>query len=175
MWTWVPFFLIASYRQAGWSDQTARLAGFAVIASGAVGCVLAGIFADRLGRTRIAIWSLAVSGSCALVAGFLFAEPALLTVLCLVWGFAVVADSGQFSAAVSELTDPRYVGTALTIQTSAGFLLTLVTLQMVPVLRDVIGWKWVFMLLAAGPVFGIWSMARLRKLPEAAMMASGNR
>jgi MFS family permease len=175
MWTWVPLFLLASYEAAGWSEQLARVAGFGVIAVGGIGCYLAGRLADRLGRTRITAWSLAVSGTCALVAGLFFSMPGLLTALCLVWGFAVVADSAQFSAAVSELTDPRYVGTALTVQTSLGFLLTLVTLRAVPPLVDALGWAATFPLLAVGPAVGLWSMLRLRGLPEAAEMASGNR
>ena len=87
------------------------------------------------------------------------------------WGFAVVADSAQFSAAVSELTDPRYVGSALTMQTSLGFLLTLVTIELIPALLDSMGWRWVFMVLAIGPIFGGISMWQLRGLPEARKMA----
>jgi MFS family permease len=175
MWAWVPLFLLASYSRAGWSAGSARLAGFGVLAAGAAGCVLAGLLADRLGRTRVTIWSLAVSGACALAAGCLFDRPAPLTLLCLVWGFAVVADSAQFSAAISELADPRYVGTALTIQTSLGFLLTLLTIRMIPPLVDRIGWEHAFMVLAVGPAFGIVSMLRLRGLPEAERMAGGRR
>jgi len=175
MWAWTPIFLIASYQYAGLSLEAARLAGFGVIAIGAVGCVLAGVFADQLGRTTITIVCLFISGSCALVVGFLFASPIALTAVCLVWGFTVVADSAQFSTAISELTDPRYVGTALTIQTSVGFLLTLVTIQLISPLIDQIGWTYVFVVLSLGPVFGIWSMFRLRRLPEAQRMASGNR
>ncbi len=175
MWTWVPLFLLASYQAAGWSEPMARLAGFSVIAVGGIGCYLAGKLADQLGRTRITIWSLGVSGGCALVAGLLFDTPILLTLLCLVWGFAVVADSAQFSAAVSELTDPRYVGTALTVQTSLGYLLTLVTLWAVPPLADAVGWAGTLPVLALGPAVGLWSMARLRGLPAATQMASGNR
>ena len=175
MWTWVPIVLLASYDAAGWSEQWARVAGFSVIAVGGISCYLAGTLADRLGRTRITAWSLGVSGGCALVAGFFFEMPGVLTVLCLVWGFAVVADSAQFSAAVSELTDPRYVGTALTVQTSLGYLLTLVTLWAVPPLVDVWGWAGTFPVLALGPAVGLWSMLRLRRLPEATQMASGSR
>ena len=172
MWAWVPLFLLASYERAGWSARAARLAGFAVIAAGAVGSVLAGLLADRLGRTRVTAWSLAVSGACCLVAGRSW-PPGPLTALCLVWGFAVVADSAQFSAAVSELTDPRYVGTALTLQTCLGFLLTLATIRMMPPLVDRIGWEHAFAVLAIGPAFGLWSMLRLRRLPDAARMAGG--
>ncbi len=175
MWTWVPLFLIASYRAAGLAVSDARLAGFAVVAAGGGGSVLAGVLADRVGRTTITIASLAVSGTCCVLAGFLFGDPRWLTVLCVVWGFAVVADSAQFSAALSELADSRYVGTALTIQTSMGFLLTLVTIQLIPSLLDALGWHWVFAVLALGPVFGIGSMWRLRQLPEATRLASGRR
>jgi len=109
------------------------------------------------------------------VAGLCFDHPMLLTAVCLVWGFAVVADSAQFSAAISELADARYVGTALTVQTSLGFLLTMLTIYLVPALKDALGWEWVLSILAIGPVFGIWSMWKLRRLPEATKMASGNR
>jgi MFS family permease len=175
MWAWVPLCLLASYQEAGWSPRAARLAGAVAISAGGLGSLLAGKLADRLGRTRITVVSLAASGICALAAGFVFHHPALLTLLCTVWGFAVVADSAQFSAAVSELADPRYVGTALTVQTSLGFLLTTVTLRIIPPLRDLLGWERAFALLALGPAFGIWSMLRLRRLPEAERMAGGRR
>jgi MFS family permease len=175
MWAWAPLCLLASYGEAGWSARAARVAGFAVIAAGGLGSLLAGKLADRLGRTRITVWSLAISGACSLAAGLVFHRPALLTVLCLLWGFAVVADSAQFSAAVSELADPSTVGTALTVQTSLGFLLTVVTLRIIPPLRDLLGWERAFILLAVGPAFGIWSMLRLRALPAAARMAGGRR
>lgn len=175
MWAWVPIFLLASYEEAGWSPRAARLAGFGVLAAGAAGSVLAGRLADRLGRTWITTWSLILSGACCLTAGLFFRHPAALTALCLVWGFAVVADSAQFSTAVSELADPRYVGTALTIQTSLGFLLTLFTIRLIPPLAERFGWERAFLILALGPAFGAWSMMRLRRLPEAARMASGNR
>jgi len=175
MWAWVPIFLLASYEHAGWDPQVARLAGFGVIAIGSVGSVLAGAFADRIGRTRVTTISLIISGISALIVGFFFANPLILTILCLIWGFAAVADSAQFSTAVSELSDARYVGTSLTIQTSMGFLLTLFTIRMVPPIVEWIGWQPAFALLALGPLFGIWSMMSLRRLPESEQMASGNR
>jgi MFS family permease len=175
MWAWVPIFLLASYDAAGWSARSARLAGFGAIAAGLLGCVVAGRLADKLGRTLVAGASLVLSGSCALAVGLFFRHPAALTLVCLVWGIAVVADSAQFSAAVSELTDPRYVGTALTLQTSLGFLLTLLTIRMIPPLQEIVGWERVFPVLAVGPAFGIWSLWRLRQLPAALRLASGRR
>lgn len=175
MWTWAPVMLLASYERAGWSLGGARVAGFGAIAIGFASCALAGVLADRVGRTTVTGWSLAISGACALAAGALLPWPFALTLLCLVWGFAAVADSAQFSAAITELADTRYVGTALTIQTCAGFLLTMVTIRLVPMLVERWGWWSAMAMLAAGPVFGIASMLRLRGLPEATRMASGRR
>ena len=175
MWTWVPILLIVSYGAAGWSSLTARFAGFSVIAIGAFGSLAGGFLADRFGRSRVTVASLVLSGACTLCAGVFFSTPGLLTILCLLWGFTVVSDSAQFSAAVSELTDPRYVGTALTVQTTFGFLLTMISIRIIPPIVDAIGWEWAFVVLLPGPVFGIWSMLKLRRMPEAERMASGNR
>lgn len=175
MWSWVPLMLLASYERAGWGETEGRLVGFAVIAVGGLGSALAGKLADRWGRTATAALSLAISGVCCLVAGAAFESPGLLTAICLIWGFAVVADSAQFSAAISELTESSHVGTALTMQTCAGFLLTLLTIRAIPVLVDSLGWEWAFVFLAVGPAAGIASMLRLRGLPDATRMASGNR
>jgi MFS family permease len=164
MWAWVPLLLLASYEAAGWSTTGARLAGFATITIGSVGSVLAGVLADRYGRPLVASASLVVSGACCVLVGMFFGSPGWLTIVCLVWGFAVVADSAQFSAAISELTDARYVGTALTVQTSLGFLLTSVTIRLLPWCLEALGWQRCFLLHAAGPVFGLWAMARLARL-----------
>jgi MFS family permease len=173
MWTWAPQLLLASYAAAGWNGAAARAAGFGTVAIGGVGCIVAGLAADRVGRCWTTIVSLIVSGGCALIAGSLIEQPGLLTAVCLVWGFAVVADSAQFSAAISELCDPRFVGTALTIQTCAGFLLTTLTIRAVPTLKEAIGWQGALALLAIGPVFGIYHMARLWRMEEARRMAGG--
>jgi MFS family permease len=175
MWAWAPVLLLESFAGAGLPTTGGRLAGFAVVAIGAAGCVLAGLLADRLGRTAVAIASLVASGSCALVAGLFFDRPLLLLAVCLLWGFAVVADSAQFSAAVSELTDSRYVGTALTAQTSLGFLMTLFTIRLVPPMVERVGWAGALPVLALGPALGAVAMGLLRRLPEARAMASGNR
>ncbi len=175
MWTWVPILLLESFHAGGLSVTWARLVAFSVVAAGGVGSLLAGALADRWGRTSITIISLAVSGTCCLAAGSLFDHPRALAGLCIIWGAAVVADSAQFSTAVSELGDPRYVGTALTMQTSLGFLVTLVSIRIIPPLTEWVGWSGALAVLAAGPLFGIVSMARLRRLPEALKMASGRR
>ena len=175
MWTWIPVLLAASYAAAGASEVGARLAAFGTVAVGALGSVVAGLLADRLGRTTLATASLVVSGACCLVTGAAAGSPLLLTVLCLVWGFAVVADSAQFSAAVSELCDPRYVGTALAMQTSLGFLLTMGSIHLIPPLVERFGWGPALATLALGPLVGSVAMLRLRARPEATKLAQGRR
>lgn len=180
MWTWIPLFLLESLRASSGGTltdnqiQQAAILAFVVIGIGGVGSFIAGILADKLGRTRITTWSMVVSGFCALITGFLFGQPFwLVGCITLVWGFAIVADSAQFSAAVSELAEPEYMGTALTLQTSLGFLLTMVSIRLVPILVDAFGWHVAFALLALGPAFGVWAMQSLRRSPMAAQLAGG--
>jgi MFS family permease len=174
MWAWVPVFLLAALGLAGITQPWPSLWAFAVIGVGGAGSLFAGRLADRLGRTTLTIASLAVSGACALGAGMLYgANPVLLVGICLIWGFAVVADSAQFSACVSELCRSEYVGTALTMQTSVGFLLTIVTIRLLPSLQRWFGWGWAFAFLAVGPIVGVWAMAALRRSPARARLAGG--
>jgi MFS family permease len=176
MWAWIQVFLTASFDAVGLNEIWASAAAFAVIGIGGLGSIAAGQLADRFGRTTVTIVSLVTSGLCSIVVGLLFGgDPILLVILCLIWGFAIVADSAQFSAAVSELCQTEYTGTALTLQTSLGFLLTLVTIRLVPILEGLFGWDWAFAFLALGPVVGIWAMYALRKSPEAIRLAGGKR
>ena len=162
MWAWLAAFLVASFQLSGINPAWASMTAFTAIAAGGLGSLLAGKLADRLGREKIIIASLATSGSCALLVGFLYGgNPILLSVLCLLWGFAVVADSAQFSAAISEVSRKGYVGTALTVQTSLGFLLTMITIRLIPTMESTLGWSWAFSVLALGPVVGIVAIYHL--------------
>ena len=177
VWTWVPAYLAASFLvddRAWTTPETAAYLAFATIAAGGLGAGLAGVAADRWGRCAVTSASMVVSGACCLAAGFVFGgPPPAVAAVCLVWGFAVVADSAQFSACVSELAEPEYVGSALTLQTAVGFLLTIVTIRLVPVWVDAVGWEWAFAPLAIGPLLGTWSMLTLRRRPESARIAGG--
>ena len=177
MWTWAPVMIRASLAASGQgASQLADAASFVVIGAGALGCVTAGLLADRVGRTIVTSVAMTLSGACCVVVGFLFgAHPALLLTVAAVWGASVVADSAQFSACVTELGDARYMGTALTIQTCCGFLLTTVSIQLIPILESRFSWRYAFAVLAIGPAFGVASMLRLRGLPEAARIAGGKR
>jgi len=178
MWAWLGVFLDASFRLS--MDETAagtwaRIASFTAIGlGGAIGCLLGGLLSDRWGRTTLTIGAMAVSGTCAVATGLLFgADPWLLFAVCMIWGITVIADSAQFSASVAELSEKELVGTMLTIQTCGGFLLTLVTIHLMPVLVAQTGWGLAFGLLALGPVVGVIAMARLRRHPDSRKLAGG--
>ncbi len=174
MWTWAPAMIRASVAASGGRAVVAESASFAVIGAGAIGCIVAGLLADRIGRTVVASAAMAISGACCIIIGFLYgrSEYALLAIA-IIWGASVVADSAQFSACVTELGDPRYIGTALTLQTCIGFLITTLTIRLLPILVAAVGWRFAFMALAPGPFLGIIAMLRLRSLPEAKLLAGG--
>jgi MFS family permease len=179
MWTWVPLYLVASLAAAGVTDpRLASLGAFVVVASGAVGCVVAGAVADRFGRTKTTIVAMAVSGSCAVAVALAFGAPPVLVVgLGVVWGISIIADSAQFSAAVSELAPPGTAGSALALQLASGFVFTSVTILAIGLIdpTDGAGWRIAFAMLALGPIVGIVAMWRLRQLPESVRMANGHR
>ena len=179
MWTWIPLFLLAAFAAAGVDDVgIASLAAFVVVASGGIGCVVAGIVADRIGRTTVTIAAMAVSGTCAIACGLLFGSPApIVFAVAIVWGITVIADSAQFSSAISELAPPGTAGSALALQVAAGFLLTSVTIIVLGLTdtTDATTWRIGFAILALGPLVGIVAMWRLRLRPEATLMASGHR
>ncbi|MEO1365746.1 MAG: MFS transporter, partial [Acidobacteriota bacterium] len=172
MWTWIPAFLVASF--ASYELRTGAELGpwvggfvaFGTIAAGGVGSILGGVLSDRIGRGAVVNLSMAISGACCLLVGLFFgAHPAFLVPLVLVWGFFVVADSAQFSAMVTDVAPSHAVGTALTLQTSLGFLLTLVTIQAVPLIEAHLGWPWAFPLLSLGPLAGIAAIRRMGRPP----------
>lgn len=174
MWIWIPVMIRASL--SGANVRLAEVGSFLVIGCGALGCVVAGLLADTVGRTLITSWAMIISGSCCLLIGFLFGgNPFLLLVVASIWGASVVADSAQFSSCVTELGDPRYIGTALTTQMCIGFLLTTVSIELVPRVVDIVGWRYAFVVLAPGPFLGTFAMLRLRSLPESLMIAHGRR
>lgn len=176
MWAWIPLMIRASLAARHTSLQLAEFASFLIIGCGALGCIAGGLLADRVGRTAVTSGAMAISATCSLLIGFLFgANPWLLLTVSAIWGASVIADSAQFSACITELGDRRYLGTALTMQTSLGFLLTSFSIELVPYFLRIAGWRYAFAILAPGPLLGMIAMLRLRGLPEAAKIAHGKR
>ena len=168
-WTWLPVFVAASVTaergHSASSDSIASAVAFAALAIGGAGCIWGGIVSDRRGREWLVTVAMAVSGLCSLVIGLTFGATLWLVVpVALVWGFFIIADSAQFSVLVTESVPPHAVGTALTVQTSLGFLLTMVTIQLVPEITQIVGWHWAFVILALGPLSGIASIRQLVRL-----------
>ncbi|MDQ3067846.1 MAG: MFS transporter [Actinomycetota bacterium] len=157
MWAW---FLVFAGDELSADHTDAAFVTFAVIGVGGLGCVVGGVFGDRIGRAETTAACMVVSGLCALSIGFV--PHGLALAIALVWGLAVVADSAQFSTLVTEHADQGYVGTALTLQLAAGFTLTVATIWLIPFLVDAAGWGWAFAFLAAGPALGVVAMLRLR-------------
>jgi MFS family permease len=178
MWAWLAVFLTASFSAHGMSHprEAAEWLTFGAVAAGAVGAWGGGVLADRLGRTTVTIGAMTASGACAAVMGWLSGAPVWLVAgVALVWGTTVIADSAQFSASVAELARPAQIGTLLTVQTCAGFLLTLVSIHLVPGVVALAGWPGAFGMLAAGPILGCLAMLRLRREPDALRLAGGKR
>lgn len=168
LWGWIAVIFAAS---AGWSKQQYESAAALTIAIGAAGCIWAGVASDRLQdraesvrvgqRARVTIIAMAVSAACCVAGALVFREPVLLLGLSLIWGIAVIADSAQFSTIISEVSDKNYVGTALTLQTAVGFLLTAFSIRFIAALASRFGWRWAMAAMAVGPLLGIWAMSGL--------------
>jgi MFS family permease len=166
MWSWAGVFAAASLAASGSRavSQAASAAAFLAIASGSLGCLLGGVIADRIGRSRVAGFALVASGACALASGVVFGRhPALLYALLACWGFVVIADSAQFSALIADYSPRSHVGTALAVETCCGYLLTMVSIRLVPDVALIVGWRWAFVALVPGPVVGAWAMRALHR------------
>ena len=166
MWTGVGVYVTAALMTRGTESagRLGSLAAFVAIGAGALGAAAAGFFADKRGRANVAAWAMMTSATCCALTVPAFHAPfGVLLLLVAVWGFSVVADSAQFSAIVSETTDDEYLGTALTVQTCLGFLLTMVSIRLTSAAAEWAGWQWAFLLILPGPLLGVQAMLALMK------------
>jgi len=179
MWAWIGSFMlyiIGDKSLIGERLDFASALTFLVFAVGAIASSYAGIWSEKIGRTAVTSIAMVISGGVAAFIGFLPPEmTVLIVILTMIWGASVIADSAQFSTAMTELCDPAYRGTMLTFQTGIGFALTAVSIWLLPIVKDSSGWGWAFAMLALGPVVGTAAMLRLRSLPESANLAAGKR
>jgi len=132
-----------------------------VIALGGCSCIIGGLLSQKIGSRKIAISSLSFSGLCCIVSPLLFLMPPYLFFLiwCL-WGMAVTADSPQFSNMVAGAVVPELKGTGLTLVNCIGFALTILSIQLLSVLSEQISVQYLFLMLALGPLIGVWQLAR---------------
>ncbi len=161
MWTWIGLYLGAAFGQAGLggAPRLASAATAAVIAAGGIGCIAAGRLADRIGRTATTMLAMVGSGACAALNRPCLRPARLLVLVALVWGATIVVrlrHSSRRPSASWRL--PDYVGTALSLQTCLGFLLTLASIRLYPVIVAAWGWPWSFLFLAPGPFLGTLAM-----------------
>ena len=176
MWGWFFVYAIAAKR-TGLGLENAALLTFLVIAAGAAGCVLGGWLADRVGRCYATACLMVISGTCALTIGLFFdGPPWLFITIAMIWGLTAVADSAQFSAAVTELSDKSTVGSALALQMGVGFAITIFVIWLLPVIAEHQGsWRWSFLILVPGPFLGALSMLLLRREARSHLLADGRR
>jgi MFS family permease len=177
-WVWIPVFLKESYNlsyPSGDATLFFSIGTFIVFISGALGNAFGGLLADRIGRTKFNIIMLIISGSSSLVIGFFFNNTILALIIAVIWGITVVPDSPQYSVMITELSDQDYIGTSLTVQTSVGFGITLISIRLLPSFVHTVSWSFGFTLLALGPLIGILSLILLRKEPDSTKIGQGKK
>lgn len=171
MWAWISAALTISYGETLSADHAlefAKLTAFVSIGAGAVACVAGGWVADRIGKAEMTIAAMALSGASGVAFALAFGGPIWLTfVIVVIWGATIIPDSAQFSALVADFTPPEMAGSLIMLQTALGFTLTAATVQVTPMLADVLGWPAMMAGLALGPAAGIWAMWGLRRTPRA--------
>ncbi|MFK7985260.1 MAG: nitrate/nitrite transporter [Sandaracinaceae bacterium] len=162
MWELYAFWALVPALVVALGVRDGPLMSFLVIGSGALGCVGGGLVSARFGSARVAAAQVLISGVMCVVSPLLFVLPAPVALgLVFVWGIAVVGDSPQFSTLTAKTAPPERVGTALTIVTSVGFLLTVPSIQLLAWAVDTLGPQWAFLVLAPGPGLALVSLRPL--------------
>jgi len=166
-WAWIAAASSVSYAHTisqHDAESLGKLTAFLSIALGAPACIIAGIWADRIGKAEVTLAAMAISGVAAILTAVSFGGPVWITLgLILIWGIAIIPDSAQFSAIVADNAPAHLSGSLLTLQTALGFTLTIVTVQLTPIAAAAFGWPIVLAALALGPAAGIIAMLPLRR------------
>ena len=158
LWAFFPV-LIKAYGAAARQPLNIPFWSFWVIAVGCLGCIGGGILSYKLGSPSIAFFQLLASGICCLLSPFFFhAPPGIFLGFLIFWGIVVVGDSPQFSALTAQTAPRELVGSALTIVTSIGFFITIISIQFTNYLTDLITPQYIFLFLVAGPIFGLTNL-----------------
>lgn len=156
-WVFIPVILATYKNHYPAADFNVPLLSFIVIASGSIACVLSGLISQRYGAKRTATAALLLSCVCCLVSPFLLLSGSLVAFILFlfVWGMTVIADSPLFSTMVAQNAPAESKGAAITIVTSIGFAITIVSIQLINALVSDKNAVYIYLLLAAGPVFGL--------------------
>ena len=177
-WVWIPKFLqeVHSRTNPGISVNLYFSMGtFLVFVFGALGNIIGGKVADNIGRTKFNIIMLVISGFNSLIIGFFLNNAVAALLIAIIWGLTIVPDSPQYSAMISELSNPAYIGTALAIQTTFGFALSNISIWLLPIIINLTGWTYGFMFLAVGPFLAIYSLMKLRNESDSQLIAQGRK
>ena len=164
-WAFVPYILLSYQERFPHAEFNVPMLAFWIIGMGGLACVIGGYFSQRIGTKPTATAALLASGICCLLSPLFFQIPApgIFVTLLIFWGMVVIADSPLFSTLVAQNAPTEFKGTALTIVTCIGFAITIVSIQLLNGLLDFVNPNSLYLVLAIGPIFGLFS---LRTKPE---------
>jgi MFS family permease len=158
LWAFFPV-LISAYAEASHQQLNVSFWTFIVIAMGCIGCIAGGHLSLKIGSPSVAFYQLLVSGICCLLSPIVYhAPPGIFLGFLIIWGIMVVGDSPQFSALTAQTAPREFVGSALTIVTSIGFFITILSIQITNFLINFLGPEYIFLILLPGPIFGLFSL-----------------
>lgn len=166
-WAFVPVMIAAYLRLHSQADINISLLSFLVIGLGGLSCVASGYMAQQYGSSKTAVQFLTASGICCIFSPLAFyLPPAFFIPFLLFWGLVVIADSPLFSALVAQHAPAEFKGTALTVVTCIGFSITILSIELLSSLSLVLSPAYLYIILAAGPLAGIYSMLKGRMKPK---------
>ncbi|MCB0601422.1 MAG: MFS transporter [Saprospiraceae bacterium] len=158
-WAFVPVILLAHQKAFDYSLATSGVS-FAIIGIGCLSCIAGGLWSQYVGPREVASRALAASGICCLISPLILRQssPVLLVLFMLFWGIVVIADSPMFSTLIATNAPQQSRATALTIVNCIGFSITIVSIELLNFLTTVWDWRWIYIVLAPGPLLGLWAL-----------------
>ncbi|MCH9660822.1 MAG: MFS transporter [Bacteroidetes bacterium] len=163
-WAFVPWILSNHLAQFETTHYQVPALSFGIIGIGSISCVLAGLLSQKYGNQKVARTALFFSCLCCLISPIILLQNSteLLLIFLFFWGMVVIADSPLFSALVAQNTKPETKGTALTFVTAIGFAFSIISIQLLNLLKEHLSYHYLFMFLALGPIIGIWSSIKTK-------------
>lgn len=164
-WAFIPVMLGAYKKLYPAVNLNISFISFLVIGSGSLGCILSGYISRTSGAKNIAAISLCLSCICCLLSPVLLKTNVtfLFIAFLFFWGMVVIADSPLFSTLIAQNAPENTRGTSLTIVTCIGFSITIISIQLINSLLDFISNRFIYMILAIGPILGLWALLKKEK------------